>query len=293
MKRLALILVLECAGCFGAGGGGASHPTIYFDNCGPDCGLDKHTVAAGGAFTLLDVAGAMFTEARATNPAVAQAARNTDNQIEIISGAPGATEIEVLNYGRVVASATLTVEATAKLVYDHAWSGAAPVILENTPQFLHVTTMNASGTPTKGSGAVSFSFAGTVTPSVVQLDGDAIGFAGTAGDASITGSCPSTSVTVPLSFVPASAVTRIDIKAAAPVREQALVTIVPQSASGPVYTGSCQWHVSDPSVTLEADPELSLDGGPGRIGIFNLTRPGTFTISCTLVGQTVSIMVQR
>ena len=56
---------------------------------------------------------------------------------------------------------------------------------------------------------------------------------------------------------------------------QAVVTVVPQSAGGPVYTGGCQWQVSDPSITLDADVTPRLDLGAGEVAVFNINRPGS------------------
>ena len=70
--------------------------------------------------------------------------------------------------------------------------------------------------------------------------------------------------------------------------------MVPQSAGGPVYTGGpCDWQVSDPSITLDADVTPRLDLGAGEVAVFNINRPGSFTISCTVAGQTSSVTVSR
>jgi hypothetical protein len=36
-----------------------------------------------------------------------------------------------------------------------------------------------------------------------------------------------------------------------------------------------------------------LDLGAGEVAIFNVNRPGTYTVSCTVAGQTQSVSVTR
>jgi hypothetical protein len=46
-------------------------------------------------------------------------------------------------------------------------------------------------------------------------------------------------------------------------------------------------------VTLETDVTPRLDLGAGEVAVFNLNRPGTYTIGCTVAGQTASVVVSR
>jgi hypothetical protein len=50
--------------------------------------------------------------------------------------------------------------------------------------------------------------------------------------------------------------------------------------------------VSDSSVTL-ADEISGLDVGAGTLTVFNLTRTGTFTATCTMAGLSQTITLQR
>jgi hypothetical protein len=283
--------LLLVAGCSSFGGGSGAANTFYFASCGPDCSLTKYTVAAGGAHTTIAVNG-MFAAVRSTEPSVATLTKN-QSQIEVISGNPGTTTLQILDAaGRILAQSPLTVEATATLRPDSGVS-TTPLVLEGQPLVYHVTTLNAHGDVTKGSGAVSFTLGGTLMPDILPVDGDAIGFVGSAGSGSITGSCLGASVTSTIEIVPASAITRLDLSPLTQPNEQAIVTVLVQSVMGPVYAGPCRWTTSDPSVTLASDvgPTLSLQ--PGTLSVFNLTRPGTFTVTCQLAGLSSSVTLTR
>lgn len=289
-----LLLGLGLAGChLEAGGSGAgANNTFYFDNCGPDCSLSQHTVAAGGAHTTVDVNG-MFASVQSTNPSVATFTKN-GSRVEVISGVPGTTMLQILDAaGRLIAQAQLTVEATATLTTMRGWQGAAPLVLEGQPLVLHVTTRNARGEVTKGSGAVSFTLAGSLMPDIVPVDGDGIGFVGGPGSGSITASCPNATLTQPITVVPATALTALAASGSTQPNQQAIVSIVPQSSSGPVYAGPCRWTTTDPSVTLASDIGPSLELPPGTLSVFNLTRPGSYTVTCQLAGLSASVTLAR
>ncbi len=294
-STLALLFLLSgCALEAGHSGGGAS-PTLQFDNCGSGCGLDQNGVAAGGAHTAILVNGAVrFSSVRSTNPAVATFTVDGSNKVAVDSGVPGTTQLQLLDAGgHVVASGNVSVVATAQLRPNRGWDGAAPTVLAGEKLTFHVTTLDGNGKITKGDGSVSFALGGTLAPTVALVDGDAIGFVGTPGAGRIDASCPNASLSQPINVVPASAVQSLTMVGEVQPGDQAVVTVVPQSAMGPVYTGGCAWQVSDPSVTLDADVTPRLDLGAGEVAVFNVNRPGSYQISCTVAGQTASVTVGR
>ena len=296
LKPLFLALTLGLGGCAlhgeGAGGGNA---TLQFDNCSSTCGLDQNGVAAGGAHTAILVNGGVrFVSVQSSNPAVATFSTDGSSKIDVESGVPGTTTLQLLDAGgRVVASGVVTVVPTATLRPNRGWTGATPIVLEGETLAFHVTTLDASGKITKGDGSVDFALSGSIKPTVALVDGDAIAFTGTAGSGTIDASCPNATLTQAFDIVPASAITALDMTGTVGQNDQAVVTVVPQSGNGPVYTGGCQWQVSDTSVTLDADVTPRLDLGAGEVAVFNVNRAGSYTISCTVAGQTASVTVSR
>lgn len=296
---LALSVALGLSGCAlhagGSGSGGSASPSMQFDNCSSGCGLDQNGVAAGGAHTAIVVNGAVrFSSVRSSNPAVANFTYAGNNKIAVESGSAGSARLDLVDgSGRVVESGVVTVVPTATLRPNRGWDGAAPTVLEGETLAFHVTTYDADGKITKGDGSVAFTLGGTLHPAVAVVDGDAIAFSGTAGAGSVEASCPDASLTQPINVVPAAAVVDLGMTAQVQPGDQAIVTVVPHAAGGPVYTGGCAWQVSDPSVTLDADVAPRLDLGPGEVAVFNVNRPGSYQISCTVAGQTASVTVSR
>ena len=293
---LAVSVGFSLAGCALHGeGAGVGTPTLQFDNCSSDCGLDQNGVAAGGAHTTILVNGGVrFVGARSSDPAVALFTADGDGKIDVESGVPGTATLQLVDAaGHVVASGVVSVVPTATLRPNQGWTGAVPIVLEGTAMTFHVTTLGADGKITKGDGSVSFALGGTLQPTVALVDGDAIAFTGSAGTGTIDASCPNADLSQTIDVVPASAVTALQMSELVQPNDQAVVTVVPQSAGGPVYTGGCDWKVSDTSVTLDADVTPRLDLGAGEVAVFNLNRAGSFTISCTAAGQTASVTVSR
>ncbi|MCU1277648.1 MAG: hypothetical protein JWM53_1194 [bacterium] len=297
LQHTFLILGFALSGCAlkGTSSGTGSSPTLQYDNCSSDCGLDQNGVAAGGGHTSILVSGSVhFTTAQSSNPSVATFTADGAGKVDVESGAAGTTELLLLDAGgRVVTSGVVTVVPTAQLRPNRGWNGSVPLVLEGETMSYHVTTLDARGKITKGDGSVNFALGGTLKPTVALIDGDAIAFTGTAGSGSIDASCPDALLSQTIMVVPASAITALNMSQQVQANDQAVVTVVPQSAGGPVYTGGCDWTVSDASVTLDADVTPRLDLGAGEVAVFNVNRPGSFTISCTVAGQTQSVTISR
>ncbi len=295
LQHLALVFGLGFGGCALQSGGSGVSPTLQFDNCSSDCGLDQNGVAAGGAHTdILVNGGVHFVSAQSSNPSVATFTSDGSGKVDVESGVPGTAELQLVDAaGHVVMSGIVTVVPTATLRPNRGWNGAAPIVLENEPLTYHVTTLDGNGKITKGDGSVDFALSGTLAPTVALVDGDAIAFTGTPGTGTINATCTNAAVSQDIMVVAASDLTAINMAQQLQPNDQAVVTVVPQSAGGPVYTGACVWQVSDPTVTLEADVTPRLDLGAGEVAVFNINRAGTFTISCTVAGQTQSVVVSR
>src|SRR5262249_24621221 len=134
---------------------------------------------------------------------------------------------------------------------------------------------------------------GTLSRAIVPVDGDAIGFVGTPGSGTISASCPDASVAQTFSIVPLTSITSLAMSAQTLPDDSAIVSVVPQSTSRAPCARPCDWPTPDASLTLDADVGPALGLAPGTISVFNLPRPGTFTITCTLAGKTASVAVQR
>ncbi|MCU1277883.1 MAG: hypothetical protein JWM53_1429 [bacterium] len=297
LQHTFFVLGIALSGCalHGTGSGSSASPSLQFDNCSSGCGLDENGVAAGGGHTAIIVNGGVrFSSVTSSNPAVATFTRDGSGKIDVESGVPGTTQLSVLDgAGHVILGGTVTVVATAQLRANRGWSGAVPIVLEGEPMTFHVTTLDGSGKITKGDGSVNFALGGTLQPTVALVDGDAIAFTGSAGAGSIDATCTSATLTQAITVVPASAITSLDMAQQLQANDQAVVTVVPQSSGGPVYTGGCAWKVSDPSITLDADVTPRLDLGAGEVAVFNVNRAGSFTISCTVAGQTATVDIAR
>jgi len=296
VRHLFLALTVGLGGCALHGSGTSDGtPTLQFDNCSSDCALDQNGVAAGGAHTTILVNGGVhFVSASSSNLAVAKFTADGAGKVDVESGVAGSAELSLLDASnRVVATGVVTVVPTAQLRPNRGWSGAAPLVLEGETMTFHVTTLDSGGKITKGDGSVNFALGGTLKPTVALVDGDAVAFTGTAGAGSIDASCPDSMLSQAITVVPATAISALNMTEQLQPNDQAVITVVPQSSGGPVYTGGCDWQVSDPSVTLDTDVTPRLDLGAGEVAIFNINRPGSYTVSCTVAGQTQSVAVSR
>lgn len=299
MRTLTLALLLGVSGCIvhsgsSGSGGGSGSTTFSFGGCSSGCGLDQNAVAAGGARTSIHVSGPQFADVRSTAPDVATFTNAGGNDVAVLSGHAGVTTLELLDgSGRTLASADVTVVDTARLSINAGWPGAAPLVVESTPMVFHVTTLDANGRVTKGDGSVTFTLGGTLSRVVQPLAGDAIAFVGTPGSGTIDASCPSATLSQPITIVPASAVTHLAIDAATQPNNTAIVTVQAVTAQGNAYAPPCVWQSSDASVTLASRIGPELDLGPGEVAVFNLNRAGSFTATCTTAGQTATVTLSR
>jgi hypothetical protein len=154
---------------------------------------------------------------------------------------------------------------------------------------------------------VQFALTGTLSDAVLPLDGDEVGFVGTAGEGLITASCPNASIAQAITVVPQSEITTLqtgittglgalgpNVTSFATAADGSVTVVVTATAAiGDVYAGPCVWTVSDPSVTLTTQLASSLDLEPNTISLFEVNRPGSYTATCTLAGLTSTVTLTR
>ena len=299
-----LAIILLASGCFydsssksnGNNGNGIS--LLY-----PDGGdLSTHPVAAGGARTTIDVLGTQIDEVRSGDPTVAMFTVDGGQTVDVVSGVAGTTTIQVFLGGQLMASGTVSVVDTSSLgIVNKGWLGGAPTVVAGVSEVLHVTTLGADGNSTRGDGAVHFELDGDLATAVVPVDGDAIGFVGalpagvTSGNGTVNASCPTTELSQLVNVIDPSLVTNLAVESPPTTTTYGSVSVViaARIADGSaVYSDPCVWSVSDSSVTL-ADEISGLDVGAGTLTVFNLTRTGTFTATCTMAGLSQTITLQR
>ncbi|HEX4457839.1 MAG TPA: hypothetical protein VIA18_07700 [Polyangia bacterium] len=305
-KLTGLAIILAASGCFydpsstnnGNGNNGNGVSLLY-----PDGGdLATHPIAAGGARTTIEVIGTQIDEVRSSDPTVAMFTVDGGQTVDVVSGVAGATTIQVFLGGKLMATNSVIVVDTSSLgIVSQGWLGNAPTLVAGASEVLHVTTVGADGNSTRGDGAVHFQLVGDLAAAVVPVDGDAIGFSGalpagvTSGTGTIIASCPATQLSVLVNVVDPSLVNDLVVDSPPTTSSDgsASVAIAAQLADGSsVYSDPCVWSVSDSSVTL-ADEISGLDVGAGTLTIFNLTRTGTFTATCTMAGLSRTVTLQR
>lgn len=303
-----LLLSLSLTGC-GLGGSsssGAAKPSLSFADCEGHCSDQDWKLAAGGAHVTVETGGGTFAGVRSSDSSIVMAVTNPAFQgtdlvgglahVELFTGSPGTVNLELLDHdGQVVASHQAVVELTAKLEVKRFSNPADPVqVLEGTPQIFHVVTKDADGQTTRGDGSVAFTLGGTLTPTYVPLDGDAIAVIGAPGVGTITASCPSAMVKQEVTVVPLDAITDLVTDVFAPAADGTVTVLVgARSADGMVYAGECEWSGMEPSVTLADQVSSSIDFAPSTVSTFVLTRPGTFAVTCALAGKSATVMLTR
>jgi hypothetical protein len=259
------------------------------------CALPLRALAAGGARATIRATTAHASVASG-DPAIATF-RDDGDTIVVWSGEAGETELQLLDdSGRVVDSSTVVVAPTAQLAV--AITGT-PKVIAGAAVRLHVYTEDTDGIVTLGDGSVRFAFDGAVSPLIVpSVDEDAGDFVGSVGSGTVTASCPSATLVQPIDVVAASAIDRLDTFVA-PSTDDVFVCVSPHSPLGDVFAGACAWQTSDPTIAITSR------GGGDDIGGVTLFQPttscasfaigksGTFTMTCTLAGQTTSVTVTR
>ena len=216
----------------------------------------------------------------------------------ITTGQPGKADLVIANSsGAELGRATIDVEATARLELQQGWTDAAgPTILTASQQLLHVTTIDAAGDVTAGTGSVHFSLTGPLSRlnETTLRDvpgGDEIVFIGMSpGTGTVDATCVNTSTSVTVNVIDANAVTDLTLTRVFPGSNQIAVTA---SANGRLVFGAqCEW-----SVPPDGTFGINWIGG-GWIGesaptVYDFVNVKYgFTETCTLVGSSLSASIE-
>lgn len=302
---LAAVTMLS-SGCISRSEGQLGHASFSYEECVFGCTVTDNAMAAGGAGAVIQVqlsSGYGFAQVRSTNPSVAQFNINPSGvgggvNVGVVAGAPGTTQLQLLDAaGKLVDQVNVSVVAVAKLAVTQGWSGAAPLVLENSSQSFHVVTQDGNGRTLIGTGSVAFDVAGAVHKIDGVFGGDIQGFAGAPGSGTVTARCATASATLPVTVAPLSAIGSV----AATVKPNNVqgnltygnVDVVASSAGGPVYGAACQWTTSDPSVTVSRQAAATLESAPKTSTSFLLAAPGTFSATCTVGAVSTTVSLHR
>jgi hypothetical protein len=300
------IFTVAVSGCVSRTGGQLGHASFSYEECLFGCATSDASMAAGGAHASINVtlaSGYSFAAVHSTNSAAATFTIGGDlsgTALNVTSGSPGSTLLQLLDgNGRLVDQTTITVEATAKLAVTQGWTGTQPLILAGSPQSFHVTTTDANGRTTIGTGSVAFTLAGTLTPTaLIGLGGDAFGFEGVAGSGSVVATTPSgASARLDVIVVPQSALISLNATKHSNSTDSsgtyANVDITANSAGGPVYGAQCNWTTSDPSVTVRSQSVGTLERMPIATTQLTLGKAGSFVATCTIGSLNTSVQLTR
>jgi hypothetical protein len=288
-------------GCHVSSPGQLGHAQFQWTECLVDCAVTDHAMAAAGAHAEIALtldSGYTVAQVRSTDPSVATFTLGQSLRVEVTSGQPGQTKLQLLDgSGRLVDEIAVNVVATAKLAFKQGWTSSAPIVLEGSPQYFHVTTLDGQGNTLIGTGAVRFDLTGTITPTLAILFGDEVAFTGSAGSGTITASTPTVTVVLPVEVVPLSALTGVVAHVsgyrATSTGYFADVATYANSADGAVYGASCSWTSNDPSVHPTQVSPSPLEEAAASTTAIRLDSPGSFSASCTIGSQSTTVMLQR
>jgi hypothetical protein len=293
------------SGCIANTGGQLGHAQFSYEECLFGCTIAGNSMAAGGALATIKAqlaSGYTFSQVKSSNPSAAQFTIGSSDlgggyNIGVQSGSPGSTELQLLDpNNKLVDQVTVTVAAVAKLGVTQGWSGAGPLVLENTTEAFHVVTQDQNGNTLIGTGSVAFDVSG-VLHKVSAGGGDSQGFAGSPGSGGVVAHTSTSSANLAVTVVPLTALGSLT-NTVKPNTVSGNITygnvdVVANSASGAVYGGSCQWTTSDPSVTVSSQTSATLESAPKSSTSFVLGLPGTYTATCTVGAVSTSVSLHR
>ena len=257
-----------------------------------DCGVADHQLADSGARHALTVtmnSGYAYSSIESSDPSVATLAMDPSEPhsiVDIVTGHPGTTDLVLLDTdGVTVDRATLTVEPTTTLT--PGWSGRPNVVIDSS-HHVKVTTLDAGGRVTIGSGSVKFDVSGALTGSSVFEFDDGIELLATAiGSGHVEAHVDNAIAALDVDVIPASAIDSVSAS-----NQQVLdgpdyqisYDVVFATVTGPAYGGECEWAMSDSSVSVISQLPGSLEKAPLTTVTFGLERSGDFTATCTAGG---------
>jgi hypothetical protein len=293
---------LAMSGCVSRSEGQLGHASFSYVSCLFGCDTSDNSLAAGGARAGISVAlspGYTFAAVHSTDPTVFTASIGT-NTVDVVSGRAGSAQLQLLDAnGKLVDQATLTVEATASLGVTRGWGSGVPLVLAATTQMFHVTTTDANGRATIGTGSVVFQMSGPLSAvSPLIGDGDAQYFVGTPGAGGVVATAAGgAQATLDVTVVPASAITGLQANVHGNVVDSSgtyvPIDIVTNAGATPVYGGLCAWTMSDPSVTVRTQTVASLEQAAMSSTQLTLASAGSFTATCTVGTASTTVHISR
>ncbi len=267
----------------------------------------NNAMAAGGAQTTIGVTflnggGGSFAAVGSTNPAVASFSLGNPG-VHAVSGVAGTTTLQLLDSSNaLIDSTTITVADSATLAFPAPWAGAGPVVLVGATTVFHVTTEDAHGNTTIGTGSVQFALSGPIVSTIdpVLGTGDEVAFIGNAVPsptaATITATAPSATATLNATIVPISDIATLTAteETASPDgngNETVTVLVTPNSSAGPVYGAPCSWAPSSSAVQIQNQAVNDLGHAPGSLTQLLITKHGASSAVCTIGGATATFNI--
>jgi hypothetical protein len=300
------VLAVAVTGCVSRTGGQLGHASFSYEECLFGCATSDSSLAAGGAHASINVTlktGYSFSAVRSTNTGVASFTIGSDlsgTTINAVSGLPGTTQLQLVDpNGALVDQTAITVEPTAQLKVTQGWTGAVPLVLAGSGQYFHVTTTDAGGHTTIGTGSVSFTLAGTLSPAYdLGAGGDSFSFVGTPGSGSVIATTPSgANARLDVTVIPQSAIVKLGTTQHGNTTDSsgtyATVDVTAYAAGGSVYGAQCNWTTSDPSVTVRNQSVGSLERAAITTTQLGLAKPGAFVATCTIGALATTVQLTR
>ena len=283
---------------------GSSSVSFAYSACLGGCGLDQNAIAAGGASTgiayhLTTPATTTVTGARSSDENIVRFALDlAHGSVVATSGAPGRADLILDGKSGEIGRGTVRVQAANLLAIDNAWGMGAATILAGTPQQLHATT-EADGSVLLGTGAVKWSYAGTLTgmPASSLCFGDCGAFSGTPGAGTVMVDAVDAHAKVAVTVVDAAAITTIDAEppslSLAAGATGGTVVMTARAGTTPVFGAHCQWLSQPAGLDFTATQTSSLGVGASESWSVSGGK-GNYTATCTVGGASkkVSVTVQ-
>ena len=222
--------------------------------------------------------------------AIAESSCQHQYLITVHSGDAGSADLIFVDAsGNEIDRAAIHVEETTAIDLDEGWVGAGPTIVAGSLQGLHATTRGPSGVLV-GTGAVTFSLAGTLAPFPDRgqeppwWGGDSLTFTGSPGAGIVSAQADSARVEVPITVVASLGEVTIRVEKSAPLTSDVYVS------AGSIWGAECDW---------DWDKGWNwLDGGwigeqPEAHYRFTVDKPGSYPAVCTLAdGQIKTIVME-
>lgn len=282
--------------------GKSQHYEFAYDDPTFDDPYSLPPIVEGGAHAVIEVTARdsgcdsehPFTHVASSDPSVATFVFN-GSTVEVTTGNAGTAELQLLDdRGKLVDSVDVIVDRVARLEPSR---GMATVLVGGTYD-LSVSMYGAGNAPLGAQrGMLSYEATGAV--SVTHTDAfaqtDLHVTANTLGDGNISLAAPQIVDAFAVNVVGADEITAIEINR--PWTQDTdyrwTVTTV-ASAVSPVFGATCAWQVSDPAVEVQSQYQShNLEGEPVELTGFRLTKPGSYTASCSIGSARLDIRLSR